>query len=139
MLNTEVAAVQFFIVDQVLILKQSLINSTLEKSPSNISFEVKRLKEVNNILRQQNESLLQENLSKNTYYISDCNRKTVLDEALKTVPKAPLKQGNNTETFRINCSSRFGVLSTTDNDDDDDDNDSKLGKSENITEVLYHN
>ena len=56
---------------------------------------------------------------------------------LKTVPKAPLKQGNNTETFRINCSSRFGVLSTTDNDDDD--NDSKLGKSENITKVLYHN
>ena len=85
---------------------------------------------------------MQENLSKNTIiqiYIY-CNRKTVLDETLKTVPKAPLKQGNNTETFRINCSSRFGVLSTTDNDDDDDDNDSKLGKSENIiTEVLYHN
>ena len=66
MLNTEVAAMQSFIVDQISILKQSLINSTLEKSPNNISFEVKRLKEVNNILRQQNESLLQENLSKNT-------------------------------------------------------------------------
>ena len=66
MLNTEVAAIQSFIVDQVLILKQSLINSTLEKSLSNISFEVKRLKEVNNILRQQNGSLLQENLLKNT-------------------------------------------------------------------------
>ena len=80
-------------------------------------------------------------LIKNHIYLnkSDCNRKTVLDETLKTVPKAPLKQGNNTETFRINCSSRFGVLPTTDNDDDDDDNDSKLGKSENITDVLYHN
>ena len=121
LLNTEVVAMQSFIVDQVLILKQSLKNSTLEKSPSNISFEVKRLKEVNSILRLQNESLLQENLSKNTIiqllikthiYLnkSDGNR---IDETLKTVPKAPLKQGNNTETFRINCSSRFGVLSTT--------------------------
>ena len=57
---------QSFIADQVLILKQSLKDSTLEKYPSDISSEVKRLKEVNDILRQQNESLLQGNLSKNT-------------------------------------------------------------------------
>ena len=57
---------QSFIADQVLILKQSLKDSALEKSPSDISFEVKRLREVNDILRQQNESLLQENWSKNT-------------------------------------------------------------------------
>ena len=42
-LNTEVIAMQSFIVDQVLILKQSLKYSTLEKSPSDISLEVKRL------------------------------------------------------------------------------------------------
>ena len=133
---------QSFIADQVLILKQSLKDSTLEKSPSDISSEVKRLKEVNDILRQQNESLLQENSSKNTIiqlliknqeYLnkSVCNRKSVLDvdETFKTVPKGPLKQGNNTETSRINCSNRFEVFSTT---DDDDDNDSKSGKSDNI-------
>ena len=56
LLNTEVIAMQSFIVDQVLILKQSLKDSTLEKSPSDISSEIKRLKEVNDILRQQNES-----------------------------------------------------------------------------------
>ena len=66
LLNTEFIAMQPFIVDQVLILKQSLKDSALEKSPSDISFEVKRLREVNDILRQQNESLLQENWSKNT-------------------------------------------------------------------------
>ena len=132
---------QSFIVDQVLILKQSLKDSTLEKSPSDISSEVKRLKEVNDILRQQNESLLQENSSKNTIiqlliknqeYLnkSVCNRKSVLDvnETFKTVPKGPLKQENNTETSRIKCSNRFEVFSTTDDDDDD----SKSGKSDNI-------
>ena len=66
LLNTEFIAMQTFIADQVLILKQSLKDSALEKSPSDISFEVKRLREVNDILRQQNESLLQENWSKNT-------------------------------------------------------------------------
>ena len=66
LLNTEFIAMQPFIADQVLILKQSLKDSALEKSPSDISFEVKRLREVNDILRQQNESLLQENWSKNT-------------------------------------------------------------------------
>ena len=145
LLNNGVIARQSFIVDQVLILKQSLKDSTLEKSPSDISSEVKILKEVNDILRQQNESLLQENLPKNTIihlltknqeYLnkSVCNLKTVLDEIFKTVPKGPVKQGNNTETFRINCSNRFEVLSTID-DGDDDNNDSKSGKSENtITE-----
>ena len=49
-----------------LILKQSLKGSALEKSRSDISPEIKRLKEVNDILHQQNESLFQENLSKNT-------------------------------------------------------------------------
>ena len=58
LLNTEVIAMQYFIVGQVLILKQSLKDFTLEKSPSDISSEVKKLKEVNGILRQQNESLL---------------------------------------------------------------------------------
>ena len=141
-LNTEVIAMQSFIVDQVLILKQSLKYSTLEKSPSDISLEVKRLEEVNDIPRQQNESLLQENSSKNAIiqlliknqeYLnkSVCNWNSVLDvdEIFKTVPKGPLKQGNNTETSRINCSNRFEVFSTT---DDDDDNDSKSGKSDNI-------
>ena len=66
LLNTEFIAMQPFIADQVLILKQSLKDSALEKSPSDISFEVKKLREVNDILRQQNESLLQENWSKNT-------------------------------------------------------------------------
>ena len=66
LLNTEFIAMQPFIADQVLILKQSLKDSALEKSPSDISFEVKRLREVNDILHQQNESLLQENWSKNT-------------------------------------------------------------------------
>ena len=65
-LNTDVIVMQSFIVDQVLILKQSLKDSTLENPPSDISFEVKRLKELNDILRQQNESLLQVNSSKNT-------------------------------------------------------------------------
>ena len=142
LLNTEVIAMQSFIVDQVLILKQSLKDSTPEKSPSDISSEVKRLKEVNGILLQQNESLLQKNSSKNTIiqlliknqeYLSKsvCNRKSVLDvdETFKTVPKGPLKQGNNTETSRINCSNRFEVFSTT---DDDDDNDSQSGKLDSI-------
>ena len=40
--------------------------------------------------------------------------KTALDETIKTVSKGPLKQENNTETFRIYYSY-----------DDDDDNDSK--------------
>ena len=125
-----------------MILKQSLKDSTPEKSPSDISSEVKRLKEVNNILCQQNESLLQEKSSKNTIiqlliknqeYLNQsvCNQKSVLDvdETFKTVPKGPLKQGNHTETFRINCSNCFEVFSTTDNDND---NDSKSGKSDNI-------
>ena len=72
-------------------------------------------------------------LIKNQEYLSKsvCNRKSVLDvdETFKTVPKGPLKQENNTEISRINCSSRFEVFSTT---DDDDDNDSKSGKSDNI-------
>ena len=66
LLNTEVIAMQSFIVDQILILKQSLRHSTLGKSLSNISSKVKRLKEVKDFLCQQNESLLQENSSKNT-------------------------------------------------------------------------
>ena len=107
LLNTEIIVMQSFIADQVLILKQSLKDSTLEKCPSDISSEVKRLKEVNDILRQQNESLLQGNLSKNTIiqllikiqeYLnkSVCNWKSVLDvdKTFKTVPKGPLKQGN---------------------------------------------
>ena len=142
LLNTEVIAMQYFIVDQVLMLKQSLKDFTLEKSPSDISSEVKKSKEVNDILRQQNESILQENSLKNTIiqlliknqeYLnkSVCNRKSVLDvdETFKMVPKGPLKQGNNTETSRINCSNRFEVFSTTNNDDD---NDSKSEKSDNI-------
>ena len=52
LLNTEVIAMQSFKVDQVLI--QPLKNSTLEKSPSDISFEVKRSKEVTDIICQQN-------------------------------------------------------------------------------------
>ena len=136
---------QSFIVDQVLILKQSLKDSTVEKSPSDISSDVKRIKEVNDILRQQNDSLLQENSSKNTIiqlllknkeYLnkSVCNWKVALDEIFKTVTKGLLKQGNNTETSRINCSDRFEFLSTTDNDNDDDDN-SKSRQSDNtITE-----
>ena len=68
MLNTEFIAMQSFIADQVLILKQSLKDSTLEKSPSDISSEVKRLKEFNDIPRQQNESLLLENSSKIPLY-----------------------------------------------------------------------
>ena len=120
LLNTEVIAMQSFIVDHVLILKQSLKDSTLEKSPSDISFEVKRLKELDDILRQQNESLLQENSLKNTIlqlliknqeYLnkSVCNWKSVLDvdETFKTVPKGLLKQRNNTEISRISCSNRF--------------------------------
>ena len=149
-LSTEVIAMQSFIVDQALILKQSLKYSTLEKPPSDISSEVKRLEEVNDIPRQQNESLLQENSSKNAIiqlliknqeYLnkSVCNWKSVLDvdEIFKTVPKSPLKQGNNTETSRINCSYRFEVFSRT---DDDDNNDSKSRKSDNIiTEESFTN
>ena len=84
---------------------------------------------------------MQENSSKNTIiklliknqeYLnkSVCNQKSVLDvdETFKTVPKGPLKQGNHTETSRINCSNSFEVFSTT----DDDDNDSKSSKSDNI-------
>ena len=85
---------------------------------------------------------MQENSSKNTIiqlliknqeYLnkSVCNRKSVLDvdETFKTVPKGSLKEGNNTETSRINCRNRFEVFSTT---DDDNNNDSKSGKSDNI-------
>ena len=117
LLNTEVIAMQSFIVNQISILNRSLKDPTLEKSPSDFSSEFKRLKEVNDILRQQNESLLQENSSKNTIiqlpikiqeYLnkSVCNRKSVLDvgETFKTVPECSLKEGNNTETSRINCS-----------------------------------
>ena len=146
LLGTEVIAMKSFIVDQVLMLKQSLKDSTLEKFSSDTSSEVKRLKKANDIFCQQNESLLQENSSKNTIiqlliknqeYLNQsvCNRKSVLDvdEAFKTVPKGPLKQGKNTETTRINCSNRFEVFSITDDDDDDDDDkDSKSGKSDNI-------
>ena len=150
LLNTEVIAMQSFIVDQVLILKQSLKDSTLEKSPSDISFEVKRLKELKDILCQQNESLLQENSSKNFIiqlliknqeYLnkSVCKWKSVLDvdETFKTVPKGLLKQGNNTEISRISCSNRFEVFSTTDDDDDDDDDNSKSGKSDNVITEEY--
>ena len=142
LLNTEIIEMQSFIVDQVSVLNQSLKDSTLGKSPSDISSEVKRLKEVNDILRQQNESLLQENSSKNTIiqlltknqeYLnkSVCNRKSVLDvgETFKKVLKGPLKEGSNTETSRINYSNCFEVFSTTENDDD---NDSESGKSDNI-------
>lgn len=63
---------------------------------------------------------LQENLSKNTIIQlliknqeclnkSVCNRKTILGEKFKTVPKCRLEQGNNTERFRINCSNLFEV------------------------------
>ena len=52
---------------KVLILKQSLKDFTLEKPLNDIFFEIKRLKEINDILLQQEiESLLQENLSRNT-------------------------------------------------------------------------
>ena len=61
----------------------------------------------------------QEYLNKSVY-----NRKTVLDETFKTALNGPIKQGIITETFKMNCSNRFKVLSTTDNDYDDD-NDSK--------------
>ena len=113
---------QSLIANQILILKQSLKDSTLEKSPNDISSEAKRL-EVNDIPHQQDESLLQENSSKNTIiqlliknqeYLnkSVCNRKSVLDvdETFETVPKGPLKQGNNTETSRINYNNRFVVF-----------------------------
>ena len=91
-----------FIVDRVLILKQPLKESTLEKSPIDISSEVKRLKEIKDILRQQNENLLQENSSeiimiqlliKSQEYLkkSVCNRRTVSDEIFKTVTKGPAK------------------------------------------------
>ena len=91
---------QSFKVDQVLILKQLLKDSTLKKSPSDISFEVKRLKEVNNILRQENEFFLLENSSKNTIiqllikyqeYLNKSVYNTVSDETCKTVTKGPLK------------------------------------------------
>ena len=148
LLNTEVIAMQSFIVDQVLILIQSLKNSTLEKSPSDISSEVKRLKEFNDILRQQNGSLLEESSWKNTIiqlliknqeYLNKlvCHRKTVLDETSRMVPKGPFKQGSNTETSRINYSNGFQVLSKTDGDND---NDNKSGKSDNtITEDFLTN
>ena len=72
-------------------------------------------------------------LIKNQEYLnkSVCNWKSVLDvdEIFKTVPKGPLKQGNNTETSRINCCYHFEVFSRTDNDDN---NDSKSRKSDNI-------
>ena len=132
LLNTEFIAMQSFVIDQV-ILKQSLKDSTLEKSPSDISSEVKRLKEVNGILCQHNENLLQKNSSNNTIvqlliknqeYLNKSVCNTVSDETFRTVTKGPLKQGNNIEVSKINCRNRFEVLSTKD-DDDDDDNDSK--------------
>ena len=55
---------QSFIIDHVLTLKQSLKDSTREKFPSGISSEVKRSKEVNDILRQQKENLLKEKKKK---------------------------------------------------------------------------
>ena len=91
---------QSFIIDQVLILKQSLKEFTLEKSPSDISYKVKRLKEVNGILRQQNENLLQGNSSKSTIiqllvkiqeYFNKSVYNTLSDETFKTVTKGPLK------------------------------------------------
>ena len=91
---------QSFIIDQVLILKQSLKEFTLEKSPSDISYKVKRLKEVNGILRQQNENLLQGNSSKSTIiqllvkiqeYLNKSVYNTLSDETFKTVTKGPLK------------------------------------------------
>ena len=91
---------QSFIIDQVLILKQSLKEFTLEKSPSDISYKVKRLKEVNGILRQQNENLLQRNSSKSTIiqllvkiqeYLNKSVYNTLSDETFKTVTKGPLK------------------------------------------------
>ena len=118
LLNTEVIAMQSFIVVQVLILKQSLKDSTLEKSPSDISSEVKRLKGVKDILCQQNEGLLQENLSI-MQLLCSCYSRT----------------RNNTEIYRINCSNRFEVLSRTDVDDD-----RKPGRSENsVTEEFLTN
>ena len=91
---------QSFIIDQVLILKQSLKEFTLEKSPTDISYKVKRLKEVNGILRQQNENLLQGNSSKSTIiqllvkiqeYLNKSVYNTLSDETFKTVTKGPLK------------------------------------------------
>ena len=91
---------QSFIIDQVLILKQSLKEFTLEKSPSDISYKVKRLKEVNGILRQQNENLLQGSSSKSTIiqllvkiqeYLNKSVYNTLSDETFKTVTKGPLK------------------------------------------------
>ena len=110
------------------------------------SSEVKRLKYVNDILHQQNESLLQENSSKNTIENQECLKKpvcnqiavTVLDETFKTVPKGPLKQENKMKTFRIKCNKHFEIFSTTDNDGDD--HKIKSGKSENtITENYLTN
>ena len=130
LLNTELIAMQSFVIDQV-ILKQSLKDSTLEKSPSDISSEVKRLKEVNGILCQHNENLLQKNPSKNTIvqlliknqeYLNKSVCNTVSDETFKTVTKGPLKQGNNIEMSKINCRNPFEVLFKI---DDDDENDSK--------------
>ena len=57
LLKTEIIAMKSF---QVLILKQPLKDSTIEQSPSDTSSNVKRLTEVSNVLRQQNESLWQE-------------------------------------------------------------------------------
>ena len=91
---------QSFIIDQVLILKQSLKEFTLEKSPSDISYKVKRLKEVNGLLRQQNENLLQGNSSKSTIiqllvkiqeYFNKSVYNALSDETFKTVTKGPLK------------------------------------------------
>ena len=80
-------------------------------------------------------------LIKNQEYLDNLvwNRKTVIDKTFKTTQKGPLKQGNNSETFRINCSNHLVVLSTTD-DDDNDDNVSKSGKPDNtITEKFLTN
>ena len=99
-MEERVIAMQSFIIDQVLILKQSLKEFTLEKSPSDISYKVKRLKEVNGILRQQNENLLQGNSSKSTIiqllvkiqeYLNKSVYNTLSDETFKTVTKGPLK------------------------------------------------
>ena len=109
---------QSFIIDHVLTLKQSLKDSTREKFPSGISSEVKRSKEVNDILRQQKENLLKEKLKKNKRenekentiihlliknqeYLNKSACNTASDETFKTVAKGPLKQGNNTETNTI--------------------------------------
>lgn len=63
--NTEIIAMQPFIVHQVLILKQLLNNSTLEKTISDLFSKIDKIVEINGILHQQNRALFVENASKN--------------------------------------------------------------------------